>query len=110
MLELQDCWSDPVASHVVFASTEIGTIDAILGGCDPNGLPLMPYGFTILPNGPSSPVDGSSGTLLTVSFQVLINRSPTANIDFAATAKVAQFLQCNCEKIKLALGAISPRT
>ncbi|XP_074362250.1 homeobox-leucine zipper protein HDG2-like, partial [Apium graveolens] len=93
MLELQESWSNPVASHVVFASTEIWTIDAILRGGDPNGLPLMPYGFTIFPDGPSSPVDGSSGTLLTVSCQVLISKSPMADIDSIATIKVAQFLK-----------------
>ncbi|KAK1361961.1 hypothetical protein POM88_046435 [Heracleum sosnowskyi] len=70
-IELQESWSDPVASHIVFASTEIRTLDAILGGGDPNGQPLLPFGFTILPDGPSCPIDGSSGTLLTASFQIL---------------------------------------
>lgn len=106
LLELQESWSDPVSSHVVFASTEIRNTDAILGGSDPNGLPLLPFGFTILPDGPSSRRDGSSGTLLTASFQVMMSKSPTADIDIVATTKVTQFLRCHCEKIKHALGAV----
>ncbi|XP_074336595.1 homeobox-leucine zipper protein PROTODERMAL FACTOR 2-like [Apium graveolens] len=109
MLELQESWSDPVASHIVFASTENRTINAILGGGDPNGLPLMPFGFIILPDGPSSRINGSSGTLLTVSFQILMSKSPTADIDSVATAKVTKFLRCQCEKIKHALGAVGPK-
>lgn len=110
MLELQESWSDLVASHVVFASTRISTIDTILGGGDPNGQPLLPFGFVIHPHGPSSPIDGSSGTLLTVAFQVLMSKSPTADIDFVATTKVTNFLRCQCEKIKHALGAVGPNT
>ncbi|XP_074369469.1 homeobox-leucine zipper protein ROC7-like [Apium graveolens] len=110
MLELQESWRDPVPSHIVFASTEIRTIDVILGGSDPNDLPLMPYGFTIFPDGPSSPVDGWSGTLLTLSFQVLISKSPMADIDSITMTKVAQFLRSNCQKIKLTLGAVEPCT
>ncbi|KAK1397446.1 hypothetical protein POM88_007309 [Heracleum sosnowskyi] len=109
MLMLQESWSDPVASHIVFVPTEIGNIDLILRGGNPNVIPLLPSGLTILPDGPSCP-DGSSGTLLTVSFQVLMNESPVAGIDLEDASKVAQLLRHSCEKIKHALGAISPNT
>lgn len=37
----------------VFASTEIGSIDVILGGSSLNSLAILPSGFTILPHGSS---------------------------------------------------------
>lgn len=107
---LQESWSDSVASHVVFSSTEIGLINAILGGGNPNALPLQPTGLTILPDKTLSRVEGSSGTLLTVSFQVLINKSPVADIDLAVAARVAQLFRCSCEKIKHALSVVAPDT
>lgn len=110
MLQLQESYSDPVASHVVFASTEIRTIYEILGRADPNAQPLLPFGFTIHPDGPSSRIDSSSGTLLTASFQVLMSKSPTADIDCVATTKVTKFLRSQCEKIKQVLGAVGPNT
>ncbi|KAK1361605.1 hypothetical protein POM88_046079 [Heracleum sosnowskyi] len=110
-LVLQESWSDPVASHVVFTTTVIGFLNSILGGVNPNALPLLPSGFTILPDGPLFRKEGSSGTLLTVSFQVVINKSPMSGIDLAAVAKVAQFFRRSCENIKRALStAFAPNT
>lgn len=109
MLLLEESWSDPLASHIVFAPAHIGDIDAILRGGNPNVIPVLPSGFTILPDGPTSPYC-SRGTLLTVSFQVLMTESPDADIDPDDAAKVAQLLGHCCEKIKHALAAIAPNT
>ncbi|KAK1398229.1 hypothetical protein POM88_008092 [Heracleum sosnowskyi] len=110
MFVLQESWSDPVASHVVYAPTEIGAIYEILGGSNPDVLPLLPLGLSILPDGPSFHEEGSSGTLLTVSFQVLTSESPVADIDLEDASKLAQFTRRSCEKIKHAFGAIGPNT
>lgn len=77
---------------------------------DPNSLPILPSGFTILPDGPSFRVEGSAGTLLTVSFQVLMNRSSTADIGTVAATKVAKLIRCSCQKIKHAFGIGGPDT
>lgn len=108
MFVLQESWSDPAASHIVFAPTEIGAIDEILGGGNPDVLPLLPSGLSILPDGPSFHEEGSSRTLLTVSFQVLTSNSSLEDRDLEY-AKLAEFNRHSCEKIKLALGAIGPK-
>ncbi|XP_074336810.1 homeobox-leucine zipper protein PROTODERMAL FACTOR 2-like [Apium graveolens] len=100
MLVLQESWSDAVASHIVFSSTETRSIDVILGGGNSNCLPLLPSGFIILPDGSSFGEEGTSKTLLTVSFQVLVNRSPVADITLENAARVVQFLRYTCENIK----------
>ncbi|XP_074352225.1 homeobox-leucine zipper protein PROTODERMAL FACTOR 2-like [Apium graveolens] len=105
---LQESWSDAVASHIVFSTTETGSIDVVLGGGNPNSLPLLPSGFTILPGGPSFGEEGTSKTLLTVSFQLMFNRSPVVNITHVDAAKVVKFLRCSCKKIKHALNAVDP--
>lgn len=105
MLALQESWSDAVASHVVFAYTGIGSMVMLQCGGDPNALPLLPSGFTILPDGHSVLVDGSTRTLLTVSLQVLVDRSPQVDISMVHAVKVTNFLKRTCEKIKHALAA-----
>ena len=50
---LQESLSDSVASHIVFASTEIGSMDVILGGSSVDSRAILPYGFRILPHGSS---------------------------------------------------------
>ena len=108
---LQESWSDSVASHIVFASTEIGNIDVILGGSSGSSLPILPSGFTILPHGSSLFTEGSSGTLLTVSFQVLtkeINPVDAGNCE--DVSKSLGYLRCSCQNIKHAFGVVDANT
>ncbi|XP_074337024.1 homeobox-leucine zipper protein PROTODERMAL FACTOR 2-like [Apium graveolens] len=107
-LMLQESWRDAVASHVVFSYTETGSLDVILDSGNPNGQALLPSGFTILPDGPSFGEEGASRTLLTVSFQVLLNRSPMMDITYSDATSVVQFLRLSCNNIKHALNGIDP--
>lgn len=82
---------------------------------------LLPSGFAILPDG-SSGYGGSndwsgrlarggsssskgSGSLLTVSFQILVNSLPTAKLNVESVETVQSLLSCTIDKIKSAISS-----
>ena len=107
---LQESWSDSVASHIVFASTEIGSIDVILGGSSLNSLAILPSGFTIPPHGSSLFTQGSSGTLLTASFQALTKEIPVDAVNCEDVSTAVGYLRCSCQNIKNAFGVVDANT
>ena len=52
---------------------------------------------------------GSSGTLLTVLYEIIISESPTVDVD-APAFRPEQFVRDRCEKIKVVLVAVGPHT
>ena len=52
---------------------------------------------------------GSTGTLLTASYQIIMCESPTMDVD-APALQLAQFVRDGCENIKVALGAVGRDT
>ena len=108
---MQESWSDPVASHIVFSLVENQAMNWMITTGDPDYIPLVPSGFTIFPVGPVSGTEGSSsgGTLLSVSYQFIINQSPTEDLD-ARAFHLAEVVRDKCQKIKVALGAVGPNT
>lgn len=108
MILLQESCSDPVASYIVYAPTETGAINAISSGGDPNFVPLLPSGFAILPDGPSFGSEGSSGSLLTVSFQIIADKSPTADLTDQVLSIITDLVTCTSGKIKDALDGFGP--
>ena len=68
LLLLQECSTDETGSFVIFAPIEKALFQSLLSGVD-HDVPLMPFGFSILPNVSGSILDG---TLLTVVFQITV--------------------------------------
>ena len=55
-----------------------------------------------------SPADGggsSTGSLVTVAFQILVNNLPTAKLTVESVETVSNLLSCTIQKIKSALQA-----
>ena len=68
LLLLQECSTDETGSFVIFAPIDKATFQSLLSGVDYD-VPLMPFGFCILPNVYGSILDG---TLLTIVFQITV--------------------------------------
>ncbi|KAL2482163.1 Homeobox-leucine zipper protein HDG2 [Forsythia ovata] len=110
MIILQESCNDPTGSYVIYAPVDIVGMNMVLGGGDPEYVPLLPSGFAILPDGPTGHGGGggmaeasSGGSLLTVAFQVLVETVPTAKLRLGSVANVSKLITSTVDKIKAAL-------
>lgn len=114
MLILQESFSDPTASFIVYAPVDIMSMNVVINGGDPDYVALLPSGFAILPDGPPLQ-DGegceprSAGSLLTVAFQILVDSVPTAKISLGSVATVNNLIACTVERIEDAVAGNSAR-
>lgn len=133
MLILQDCCTDKSCSLVIYAPVDVGAMGTVLNGGDPDVVLLLPSGFAILPDGnPAAPSSQhhslfnnktvipspnsnnntitnstSSGSLLTVAFQILVDHVPTAKLSLESVATVNNLISSTVIRIKGALSCDS---
>jgi homeobox-leucine zipper protein len=118
MLILQETCTDPSGSLVVYAPVDVQSMHVVMNGGDSAYVSLLPSGFAILPDGlcqssnaaqgsPNCGGGGSSstGSLVTVAFQILVNNLPTAKLTVESVETVSNLLSCTIQKIKSALQA-----
>lgn len=128
MLILQESCIDSSGSLVVYCPVELPAINIAMSGEDPSYIPLLPSGFTILPDGgrqfckdgggggaitadastSSSTRGGGSGSLITVVFQILVSSLPCAAankmmISPESVATVNNLIASTVHQIKAAL-------
>ncbi|MBA0602518.1 hypothetical protein Gorai_002698 [Gossypium raimondii] len=117
MLILQESCTDPTASFVIYAPVDIVAMNVVLNGGDPDYVALLPSGFAILPDGSTitattssagggidtDAAGSSSGSLLTVAFQILVDSVPTAKLSLGSVATVNNLIACTVERIKASL-------
>ncbi|KAJ0017866.1 hypothetical protein Pint_10906 [Pistacia integerrima] len=110
MLVLQESCTDSTGSYVIYAPVDIGAMNMVLSGDDPDYVALLPSGFAILPDGPGALGGGggildvgSGGSLLTVAFQILVDSVPTAKLSLGSVATVNSLIKCTVERIKAAV-------
>ncbi|PSS24705.1 Homeobox-leucine zipper protein like [Actinidia chinensis var. chinensis] len=109
MLILQESCTDTTGSYIIYAPVDIVAMNVVLNGGDPDYVALLPSGFAILPDGPTHhvggiPEAGSSGSLLTVAFQILVDSVPTAKLSLGSVATVNSLIKCTVERIKSSVG------
>ena len=120
MLILQDCCTDKSCSLVIYAPVDVGAMGAVLNGGDPDIVLLLPSGFAILPDGnetassqvfpifnnnkvannASMTTASSSGSLLTVAFQILVDHVPSAKLSLESVATVNNLISSTVCRIK----------
>ena len=72
-LILQECFTDSMGSFLIYAAISKATFQSMLSGEDSDSIPLLPYGFSILPDVTTATSGGNfEGTLMTVVFQILV--------------------------------------
>ncbi|ONK74994.1 uncharacterized protein A4U43_C03F12210 [Asparagus officinalis] len=113
MLILQESCTDASGSIVVYAPVNLQSMDIVMSGEDTSYIPLLPSGFAILPDGrpsnglaastSSNPISGSSGSLLTITFQILMSSLPTAKLNTESVESVNRLISETVHNIKAAL-------
>ncbi len=110
---LQESSIDEIGAMMIYAPTDLQTITAIVNGADADSVPILPSGFVISPdhrayNGQGSlsslATSSSSGSLLTVSFQILVCCNElTKQMSMKYVATVHALISSTIKKIKSAL-------
>ncbi|XP_018675467.2 homeobox-leucine zipper protein ROC8-like isoform X2 [Musa acuminata AAA Group] len=113
MLILQECCTDASGSVVVYSPVDLPAINIVMSGEDPSYVPILPSGFTILPDGrsaggygassSSNPMGGSAGSLVTVAFQILMSSLPSAKLNLESVMTVNNLIGTTVQQIKAAL-------
>ncbi|CAN1856304.1 Homeobox-leucine zipper protein HDG11 [Linum perenne] len=116
MLILQESCIDSSGSLVVYCPVELQAINIAMSGEDPSCIPLLPSGFTICPDGnlgepPSSTeastssgtIGKSTGSLITVAFQILVSSLPSAKLNMESVTTVNSLISTTVQQIKAAL-------
>ena len=88
-LILQECCTDATGSSVIYAPINHSIFQSLLSGADPGPFPLMPSGFSILPNVSGAILDG---TLLTIVFQISVKATSAKSAVESATTLVQDTL------------------
>ncbi|CAN6245930.1 unnamed protein product [Urochloa humidicola] len=115
MLILQESCTDASGSLVVYAPIDIPAANVVMSGEDPSTIPLLPSGFTILPDGrpggsssSTSPLESpTAGSLVTVAFQILVSSLPSSKLNAESVATVNSLISTTVEQIKAALNCAS---
>ena len=125
MLILQETRIDAAGSLVVYAPVDIPAMHVVMNGGDSAYVALLPSGFAIVPDGAGSrgPMSGKgaihgssngggrgddggnrvSGSLLTMTFQILVNSLPAGKLTVESVETVNHLISCTVQKIKASL-------
>ncbi|PWZ07330.1 Homeobox-leucine zipper protein ROC8 [Zea mays] len=122
MLILQESCADASGALVVYSPIDIPAANVVMSGEDPSGIPLLPSGFAILPDGrPGSSGAGASssaiplaaaapppGCVVTVAFQILVSNLPSSRLNAESVATVNSLIGTTVQQIKAALNCAGP--
>ena len=89
-LILQECCTNATGSYVIYAPINQAIFQSLLCGVDPGPFPMMPSGFSILPNVSGEILDG---TLLTIVFQISVMATSARSAVESATNVVQDTLK-----------------
>lgn len=117
MLILQESCIDSSGSLVVYCPVDLPAMNVVMSGEDPSSIPLLPSGFTILPDGRRDQGEGTSssldvhsrsgGSLLTVAFQILVSSLPSGKLNLESVTTVNNLISTTLHQIKTALNCHS---
>jgi homeobox-leucine zipper protein len=120
MLILQESSTDASGSLVVYSPIDLPAANVVMSGEDPSGIPLLPSGFAILPDGrPGSGEAGASssaaaplasppGCVVTVAFQILVSNLPSSRLNAESVATVNGLIGTTVQQIKASLNCAGP--
>ncbi|KAJ1430500.1 START-like domain superfamily [Sesbania bispinosa] len=103
MLILQESYTDPLGSLVVFAPLDLSTLNFAMKGEDSSMFPLLPSGFSITGDGRSN-VGNLGGSLVTIGYQILsCNPTETGQPEKDSIDAVTSLIASTVDKVKIAL-------
>ncbi|KAJ0983185.1 hypothetical protein J5N97_011440 [Dioscorea zingiberensis] len=103
MTVLQESSIDASGAYVIYAPLDDTAMDLMLNSSEPDFVALLPAGFAVLPDGPSGLLNGgmnAAGSLLTVSFQILLSASPSERIPLSSITTVNSLITRTVDRIK----------
>ncbi|KAG7638218.1 Homeobox-leucine zipper protein HDG3 [Arabidopsis thaliana] len=101
MMIVQETSTDPTASFVLYAPVDMTSMDITLhGGGDPDFVVILPSGFAIFPDGTGKPGGKEGGSLLTISFQMLVESGPEARLSVSSVATTENLIRTTVRRIK----------
>jgi homeobox-leucine zipper protein len=111
MLVVQESCTDASGSLVVYSPIDIPAANVVMSGEDPSGIPLLPSGFTIWPDGRSGAGGGAStsaggqvvGSVVTVAFQILVSSLPSSKLNAESIATVSELINNTVRNLRNAL-------
>ncbi|KAM0896042.1 hypothetical protein ACQ4PT_023427 [Festuca glaucescens] len=112
---VQDVCTNSCESTVAYAPVDAAVLQPVISGHDSSGVPVLPCGFAIMPDGLESRpavitsrkedgVAGAAGSLVTVACQVLAGSSPMAAFSPESAETVTSLVSCTLRDIRKALG------
>lgn len=109
---LQDSSTNAYESIVVYTELDADSLQSVMTGCDSSKVAVLPYGFSILPDGlETKPLlitmrkeekSSEGGSLLTVAYQFHANSSPLAKLTTEFVENVTSLVSCTLLNIKKA--------
>jgi homeobox-leucine zipper protein len=112
MLVVQESCTDASGSLVVYSPIDIPAANVVMSGEDPSGIPMLPSGFTIWPDGRSGAAGGGastsagspmSGSVVTVAFQILVSSLPSSKLNAESIATVSELINNTVRNLRNAL-------
>lgn len=116
VLILQETSSDAFGSLIVSAAVDMSSMNVVMNGGDSSCVTILPSGFAIVPDcfpdatGPNEMAGkesnchgGSGGSLLTVSFQIMVSDLPAAKLTVESVETVNNLITRTIQGIKEAL-------
>eukprot|EP00271_Cylindrocystis_brebissonii_P000801 TRINITY_DN1099_c1_g1_i6.p1 TRINITY_DN1099_c1_g1~~TRINITY_DN1099_c1_g1_i6.p1 ORF type:complete len:948 (+),score=254.62 TRINITY_DN1099_c1_g1_i6:513-3356(+) len=126
MLILQETSSDALGAFIVYAPVDIPAMQQVCTGGDPGTVSMLPSGFSIvadcaspaerrallagaadaaIPAGAGGPPEGAQqgGSILTLSFQILVSNLPQAQLSLESVQTVNSLMSCTVQRIRVAM-------
>lgn len=107
---------------MVYSPVDLAALNIAMSGEDPSYIPLLSSGFTISPDGngstseqgggasTSSGRSSSSGSLITVGFQIMVSNLPSAKLNMESVETVNNLIGTTVHQIKTALSGPTAST
>ncbi|KAG7589971.1 Homeobox domain [Arabidopsis suecica] len=124
MLILQESSTDSSGALVVYSPVDLAALNIAMSGEDTSYIPLLSSGFTISPDGNGSTSEqgggggastssgraSSSGSLITVGFQIMVSNLPSAKLNMESVETVNNLIGTTVHQIKTALSGPTAST
>ncbi|KAL1220430.1 Homeobox-leucine zipper protein HDG3 [Cardamine amara subsp. amara] len=101
MMTIQETSTDPTASYVIYAHLDVPAMEKVINGADDSDIAtVLPSGFVILPDGLTQTIGNGGGSLITISFQMLVDATSSSQLTISSVATVENLVRATVVKIK----------
>ncbi|CAK7338387.1 unnamed protein product [Dovyalis caffra] len=103
IMQVNETYSHPTGSYVVYAPIDLRSMGMVLGGGNPDCVNILPSGFVIHPDGPVGNGEETRGSLLTLAFHIMDGLSTKNSLPANTVYTIQKILTETAILIKAAL-------